>query len=160
MKKLITTFGIFLAIFLFTDSQLLAQGKVTEKKLIGTWKLVIDIDEEMEEAREEMDEEDNILGEMILSGVSGLVEGILNNIDIYFEFQKGGKVIVSAEAFGEQEDEPEISSWYINNRGELIIEDTDKISADDNDYWLMDGKYLVSYENGKMEENVYMRRIE
>lgn len=161
MKNRLLLTGVIVALIALTYNPSVAQGKVTEKKLIGTWKLVIEIEDELEEARQEMDDEDNVLGELILSGVSGLVEGIMDNIEIYFEFRPGGEVVIMAEAFGNNDDEDEYARWEINKRGELIISDMDNISINDDDYWLMDSRYLISYdENGEKEENVYMRKVE
>lgn len=148
---------LFLAlIFAFSASQ--AQQKVTSDKLMGTWKLVIDIEEELER---EADEEDNPFARMMIRGVSGLVEGIMENIDIYFEFQSDGEVRINVEAF--DENEIEYAKWYINKYGELIIEDidNDNIQFDNDDVWMMDGKRLVSIEeDGEIERNVYMVKIE
>jgi hypothetical protein len=135
-----------------------AQQKVNEDDLVGNWKLVIDIEEELER---EADEEDNPFAKMMIRGVSGLVEGILDNIDIYFDFQRDGEVKILVEAF--DENEVDYAKWYINRNGELIIEDldNDKIQFDDDDVWMMDGKFLVSIEeDGTIQENVYMTKIE
>jgi hypothetical protein len=135
-----------------------AQQKVSEDELVGNWKLVIDIEEELER---EADEEDNPFARMMIRGVSGLVEGILDNIDIYFDFQRDGEVKILVEAF--DENEIDYAKWYINRNGELIIEDldNDNIQFDDDDVWMMDGKYLVSIESdGSVQENVYMTKIE
>lgn len=135
-----------------------AQQKVNEDDLVGNWKLVIDIEEELER---EADEEDNPFARMMIRGVSGLVEGILDNIDIYFDFQRDGEVKILVEAFDEHE--VDYAKWYINRNGELIIEDldNDKIQFDDDDVWMMDGKFLVSIEeDGTIQENVYMTKIE
>ncbi len=160
MKKLLLTIGILVAVIALTTSQSYAQQKVTERKLLGTWKLVIDIEEEMEEAREEMEEEDNILGELLISGVTGFVEGLMDNIDIYFEFMKNGELKIMVEAFGEEE--IEYGEWYINSRGELIIEDSDTMEMDGDDYWMFDGSLLVAFEDNKRDEkdNVFMKKIE
>lgn len=119
---------------------------------------MIDIEEELDQ---EAEEEDNMFAKMIITGVSGLVEGIMENIDVYFEFQSDGEVRIKIDAFDERE--VEYAKWYISNRGELIIEDfeSDNISFDNDDVWMMDGKRLVSFDDdGSMEENVYMVRIE
>ena len=135
-----------------------AQQKVNGDDLVGNWKLVIDIEEELER---EADEEDNPFARMMIRGVSGLVEGILDNIDIYFDFQRDGEVKILVEAF--DENEVDYAKWYINRNGELIIEDldNDKIQFDDDDVWMMDGKFLVSIEEDRtIQENVYMTKIE
>jgi hypothetical protein len=85
------------------------------------------------------------------------VEGILNNIDIYFDFQPNGKLAVKVDAFGEKE--MEYSQWHIDNNGKLYIEDTEHFSSDDNDYWMLDDGILITSDNedGKY---VYMVRLD
>ena len=58
MKKSVLLLGIIIGLLVVTfPSQ--AQSKVTESEILGTWKLVIDIEDAMEEAEEELDDEDN-----------------------------------------------------------------------------------------------------
>lgn len=146
-----------IALFFSGSISLPAQSKVSEDKLLGTWKLVIDIEEELEE---EADDEDNPFARMLIRGVSGLVEGIMDNIDVYFDFQSDGEVKINVIAF--EEEETEYAKWYINRYGELIIEDVDNdnIQFNDDDVWMMDGRYLVSYDDGELQENVYMVKVE
>ena len=136
-----------------------AQQKVTEEKLLGTWKLVINIEDELEE---EAEEEENPFARMVIQGVSGFVGGILENLDIYFDFQSDGEVKITVNAFGEEE--VEYGKWTINRYGELIIEDldNDNIQFDNDDVWMLEGSNrLVSFEDdGSKEKNVYMMRIE
>lgn len=142
-----------------------SQGEVKVQKLLGEWQLVIDIEEAMEEAREETKEDDNILAQMLVSSVTGLVESVIENIDIYFTFLPDGELEIYVEALGEQE--TEYGTWFINEKGQLIIEGDDdedsELQIDDVDYWLMDGNKLYSYgEDGDnvAKENVYMLKIE
>lgn len=156
MKKLCL---LFIVSLLFVG-QSFSQDRVSEKKLIGNWKMIIDIEEEMDEAKKEMDEEDNILGELFMSSISGLVEGIIENIDINFEFKRGGEVILIVEAL-QEESEEEYLSWEINRRGELqIIGETDNVNLDEDDYWLMEGNKLLLFEDGELKENIYLLKIE
>ena len=114
--------------------------KVEEKDILGTWKLVIDIEDELDD---EADEADTILEEIIIKSVSGIVSGVMENIDIYFEFKKGGRLNLTVNAYDETEEEK--GTWYINRRGYLVIEDIDDddndfhISADDDEWKLIDG---------------------
>ena len=137
-----------------------AQDRVSEKRLLGTWEMIIDIEEDMDEAKRDLDEEDNILGEIFLSSISGLVEGILENIEIIFEFNPNGELILFVTAL-EEDSEEEYLEWMINRRGELIIiGETDNLDMDDDDYWLMDGNKLLLYEDGELSENVYLLKVE
>ena len=139
----------------------LAQKKLKEKDLIGTtWKLVIDVEDVLEEAEKEMEEEDNLLGEIILRGVSGLVEGIIDNIDVHFEFRDDNELKIYVEAFGS--DEVEWTDWSINRHGELIIEDNDHIQTDGDSYWFLEDGVLVHEDSGKDRDDpkIFMTRID
>jgi len=155
MKKLILIVPL-LFVVVFANAQ---NRKVKERDLIGTWRLVIDID--MDKIEDEMDEEDNVFARIVLRSVSGLVDGILDEIDIYFEFQDSGRLKVMVEVFGE--DEVEYSEWYINRRGELIIEDTDSFNTSDDDYWMFEGELLVAYDDdGELDDDarVYLVNVD
>lgn len=137
-----------------------AQSKLREKDVIGNWKLVIDINEELKEAQDEMEEEDNFLGEIILGSVTGLVNGIFDHIDIYMEFRKGGELKTLVNAFGETE--IEYSKWWIDDEGKLRISSDNKhFSSDSQDYWLLKDGNLISFENGDdMNENIHLVNID
>lgn len=136
-----------------------AQSKVSSKELIGNWKLIIDLDEEFEKAKEDMEDEDSFIGEIVLSSVSGLVSGVLDQIEIYMDFQPDGEVRVIVEAFGERE--IEYSEWSIDKKGRLFISDTKSFSTDDSDYWLMeDGVLLLFEDDDRRTENVYMVNLD
>ncbi|WP_462250254.1 hypothetical protein [Ekhidna sp.] len=154
MKRTITLFTLALCLAIGAQAQ-----KVQEKDIIGTWKLIIDIEEEMDE---EAEEADTMLEEVIIKAVSGFVGGILDDIEIYFEFQRDNDVKITVDAYNETE--TETGTWYINRRGYLVIEDIDddgdsfNISTDDDEWKLIDG-ILVSDEHEK-NRNVYMTKVD
>lgn len=139
-----------LFLVLFANAQ---TKKVKEKDLNGVWKLVINIDQE--EVADELDEEDNIFAKIIAKSVVGIVDDVLGEIDILFEFKSNNRLKVTVNAFGEEE--VEYSEWKINNKGQLIIEDVDSFDSEE-DYWLLEGDILVSYNNGDDEpsNNIYL----
>ncbi|MEP5611101.1 MAG: hypothetical protein ABJP45_02570 [Cyclobacteriaceae bacterium] len=153
-QKALTLLSLILLLGFSTQAQ-----KVEEKDILGTWKLVIEIEEEMDK---EADEAETLLEEIIIKSVSGLVSGVMENIDIYFEFQKRGTVLVTVKAYDEVEEDE--GTWYINKRGYLVIEDIDddddnfSISADDDEWKLIDG-LLVSDEHEE-DRNVYMTKVD
>ncbi|WP_258097744.1 hypothetical protein [Marinoscillum pacificum] len=155
MKKALLV--LIVGVMAFTSN---AQNKVKERDITDkTWKLVINVDEELEEAKKEAEEEDSFLGEVIVNSVSGLVSGLLDELEIYMEFRANGEVKVTVEAFGERE--IEYSEWSIDNRGRLRISDTDRFQTDDEDYWMLEDGVLVSFEDdGELNENVYLVKIE
>jgi len=115
--------------------------KVKERDLKGVWKLVIDIDKD--EIVDEIDEEDNVFARLIVKSAIGFVDGILEELDIRFEFEPNNRLKVTVNAFGDEE--VEYSNWHINKNGELIIEDSDSFDSD-GDYWLLEGDVLVAYD--------------
>ena len=133
--------------------------KVEEDDVLGTWKMVIEIEDELDK---EADEADTILEEILIKSVSGFVAGVMNNIEIYFEFEEKGKVVVTVNAYDEIEEDE--GTWYINMRGYLVVEDIDddddnfSISADDDEWKLIDG-LLVSDEH-EDDHNVYLTKVD
>lgn len=152
MKKL---FLLPLAIALIFCTSVSAQSRISEKDLIGRWKLVIEIREAIEEERDDSDEE-TAFEKIILSATSGLVGGILDNVDIELEFFKGGDATVLVDAFGDEEIEK--TSWRLKD-GKLYIDDTDSFQMDSGDYWMLKGGILVSYEDDELNEYVYMKPL-
>ncbi|GAB4244594.1 MAG: hypothetical protein Tsb0034_22880 [Ekhidna sp.] len=152
MKKL-----SLLIIVLFVAIGTQAQ-KVKERDVLGTWKLIIDIEEEMEQ---EADEADTMLEEIIIKAVSGFVGGIMEDIEIYFEFRRDNELKITVNAYDETE--TEYGKWFINRRGYLEIEDIDdrdgfSIDADDDEWKLVDG-LLISDEH-EDNRSVYMTRVD
>ena len=134
-----------------------SQERVKEKDVKGEWKMIIDID--FDEIEDEM-EEDSWFGWAVAGAMSGLVEDVLDEIDIKMKFMDEGKLKITVDAYGEEE--IEYGEWFINGEGQLVIigEDEDE---DEDDVWLMDGKNLVSFQvtsRGKLErQEVYMKRL-
>ena len=155
MRNLFTS----LLLLILCTTVIYSQDRVREKDLKGEWKMVIDIDfEEMEEDLEE----DSWFGWAIAGAVSGLVENVLEEIDIQMKFMDGGKLKITVYAFDEEE--IEYGEWYINKDGQLVIidEDDQYDHDDDEEVWLMEDKKLVSYEltRGKLEkQQVYLERL-
>lgn len=149
----------FLFTLLFVGTFSYAQ-QVKEKDLIGTWKLIIDVEEEL---NQEADEADNYFEEVIIQSISGLLDNVFDNIDIYMEFQKDNDVIIDINAYGERE--KETAKWKINNRGYMEIynfsdDDDNHISiGDDDDEWKMIDGILVSDEHEK-NKTVYMTKVD
>lgn len=131
--------------------------KVKEKDLIGTWKLVIDIEEAMEE---EADDADTMLEEVFINAISGIVGGILEDVEIYFDFQPNNELKITVNAYDETE--TEYGRWFINKRGYLEIEDSDDdddfhFESDDDEWKFIDG-LLISSDH-EDDRNVYMTRV-
>ncbi len=152
MKKII----IILSVFLFSFS---TYGQRLKKRdVIGTWKLVMNVEEVM---KQEADESDTMMEEIFIKTLSGFVGGIIDDIDIYFEFQENNKLKITVNAYDESETGR--GSWFINNKGYLLIEDLEnndnlKIDASAEEWKLIDG-ILITDEQEK-DRNVYMAKID
>ena len=152
MKKTILLLAVLFGTYQIANAQ-----KVTEKDIIGTWKLVIDIEEEMED---EAEEADTMLEEVFIKAISGFVGGILDDIEIFFEFQSDQDLKITVNAYDETE--IEYGKWFINRRGYLEIEDIGdgdnfSVHADDDEWKLIDG-ILVNDDHEK-DRNVYMAKV-
>ena len=127
----------------------MAQKKVTEKELLGTWKLVLNVDSEI---RKEISDEDHPLGRMIIKSLAGFVENITDEIDVTFIFDEDNELTIISEIFGERDIES--AEWHINRNGELDIDSDDHVSInrdDDDEVWRIDGDRLVIYDTDDRE---------
>jgi len=129
--------------------------KIKEKDILGTWKLVIDVKDKL---YNEAEEADNMLEETIIKMVSGFVGGIIEDIDIYFEFKKNNKALITVKAYGKTEIEE--AKWYINKSGFVEIDDVEaeniNIGASDDEWKLKDGLLV----NDDDEDTVYMTKVD
>ncbi|MEL7146457.1 MAG: hypothetical protein AAFO69_08825 [Bacteroidota bacterium] len=154
MKRLLTL-TLLMAAITFGAT---AQQKIKYSDLEGkTWKLTIDITEELEE---EADNADNFFERLVIKGVSGLVENILDNIEIYFEFEKNHDLRVTVYAMGEKE--VEYTEWWIDDDGALRIDDSDSFSSDQDSRWYMFDDVIVAMNEHKRklkDSDIYLVEV-
>ncbi len=148
MKK----FFVFLFLSIVATGVLLAQSRLREGDLEGTtWKMVFDLDHEAK------DDADTAFERIILSAVDGLMD----EIHVYFEFLEDNCMIVWVDAFGVEEEE-EDSDWYVNGRGQLIMGDSDSYSSDDT-IWMKDGNRISAYKKKrgrlKKSDEIYLKLV-
>lgn len=152
---------VALSLFLFislTATSVSAQQRVTESKLLGEWKLMINIEDEI---RKEAESEDSALTRAFMRGLSGFIQSVLDDIEINLTFRKNGiadLVVITDTKVTEQEE----LKWHINARGQLVIEDikSEKVSLSNDGYWMFDGKNLISFESdGTLQKNVWMQKL-
>lgn len=140
---------ILLALFIFTHAVSYAQSRVKDRDLRGTWELVFNIDEAAETATERV--------------ILNAVDGLLDEIEIQMVFEEDNITRVMVNAFGEEE--VEYSDWEINNKGQLLLGDTEHFQSDDDRVWMFDKGKLFAYERGRKGElekvtEIYMKRID
>lgn len=152
MKKLALLVSLCM-VFALTSH---AQKKLREKDLLGQWKMVINLEEGFEKAKEELDDnDDEFLGKLILSSIEGFASAILDEVDIYMDFEKDGKLRVIVEAFDEKE--VEYSEWIINEKGFLLINDGK--NDVDIDHWILEDDVLVGYDEDGEKNMAYLVKI-
>lgn len=160
MKPLIILLISFIAIHSVD-----AQSKVKPRDLEGTWKMVIDIDQERILAEMEEDGDDGVWDHLIAKSVSGFVEGIVDMIEIEFRFLDNHKVEIITDVPMDDDNEVDYTTWEIDRHGALFIGDNDQIEINgDNDHiWLRKGDRLILYDpdGSELEElPVYLERID
>lgn len=122
-----------------------AQTKVNADDLDGVWRLVVDLEEQGENAFERI--------------VLNSVEGILDEIKVSFHFRRDHTLRITTYAFGEKD--VEYSEWQINDEGELLIGDTDKLQQHDATVWRFDQGRLYAYDadNDFERGELYLERL-
>ena len=126
MKRLIF---LSTALLVLSSGAVLAQSSVHEKDLRGVWHLTFNIADRAENPGEQI--------------VLGAVEGLLDWIDIRFEFLPENRLKVMVDVFGEEE--VEYAEWRVNDRHELVLSNSDHFDAEGT-VWLFEGGRLVAYE--------------
>jgi len=144
-KHLSGLVGVAILSMSLSSTSTLAQSRVYEKDLLGEWRLVIDLHKKGDNALERI--------------IMGAVDGIMDEIDLHFEFMKDGQLHVTTTLDEDADDED--SEWRINSEGQLELGDTDHFDSDS--VWMMSDGRLYSYEveDGELvrKEEVYMEKI-
>ncbi|PIB34782.1 hypothetical protein BFP72_04865 [Reichenbachiella sp. 5M10] len=156
MKSIIGVFVFVLACYV-VEAQ---PKKVKTRDLNGVWQLKIDLGEEFLE--EEMEDEDNAFARVILQATGSFVNGILDELDIRFEFLPDNRCMVYVSAF-DSDTEIEEARWEINRDGQLVISDTDSFQTSDEEYWMMQDDILIAMKDGEVLEDdarIYMVRLD
>lgn len=133
-----------------------AQERVTEARLLGEWRMMINVEEEIKKETEQ----EGFLTQMFMNGISGMVQGILDNIEIQMTFKKGGVLEMVAIYDGEIDD-IETLAWRINEKGQLFIDDfqNDNVKIENDGYWMWEKGRLVSFElDGTRNDNVWIEK--
>lgn len=143
--------------FLMTSS-FLSQAQLKEKDILGTWEMKFNM---QEEARKEMEEE-NILSKALAEGILGFVDAVLDEVTIRMDFQKNNRVEIRAYSDFDDEDEVEVTRWFIDEKGRLNFEDikNEDVKVDFSDGWVMeDGKLYPMDDDGSISRAVYLKRV-
>lgn len=133
-----------------------AQTKISADDLPGQWKLVVTLEEELDEA-------ENAIERMALKAVGGL----LDEIDIRLLFEEDGTARVGVEAFGSEAEveEDDDLSWEITRHGGLVLGESDRFDSGSDTIFFREGDLLVAFEqnaDGKpgARKNLTLHRVD
>jgi len=133
-------------------------NKTKEKDVLGKWTLQIQLKEQLKDASKDL----NLFEKIVIGSVSGLVESVMEEIEITFEFKKNQVLLLHVEvALDEKQTEIEQLTWHMDADGKIFIDDVqnDRVKIDTDGYWkLMAGKLVAYDENDELEKNVFMTR--
>ncbi len=145
--------------------QLVGQSILNERRLLGTWELIIeDLDFEKirkvrNKHRDDLDVGDR-LGSAIEQAALTFVSDLLVDFEIRFTFLKDHTAELNIFILGEHE--KEYLEWKITNKRELILRDKDDNYFDMDDVWVLENGKLVSKEKHNTDSNegdVYLVKV-
>lgn len=157
MKRIAYT-SLFAVLILCSAA--IAPSKTKEKDIIGKWKFHLKIGKAIEEDTKDDDD----LGSIFARGIGRLVDDLVDEVDITFDFQKDNILVVTHHSNFDDydEDEVEVYRWKINKRGYVITTPIKKKfkerSIQNSDGWKLEKGKLVPVDEDK--EVVWMERIE
>lgn len=143
------------------------QQKVKKKDVVGTWEMVItDLEKTKDDYKDDSedsksDSASDRFGEAIESAVNAFVSDLLGDMKFEFTFEKDHSAKLKIHVMGETEIES--MKWHINEDGALVIEDADDEDNDHievDDVWMLKDGHLVQVDaDGKIDEEVYLKRV-
>jgi hypothetical protein len=158
MKRIAYT-SLFAVIILCSAA--IAPKKTKEKDIIGKWKFHLSISNAIDEETEGDDD----LGSLFARGIGRLVDDLVEEVDITFDFQKNNILVVTENSDLDDDDEPTVETyrWKINKKGHVITtpikKKSKKRSVQNSDGWKLKKGKLVPVDNDD-KDVVWMERIE
>lgn len=157
MKRILIT-SVFAVLVLCSAA--IAPSKTKEKDIIGKWKFHLEISKAI---NEDTDGDDD-LGSIFARGIGRLVDDLVEEVDITFDFQKDNILVVTQNSRfdDDEEDSVETYRWKINKKGHVITtpvkKRNKKKSVQNSDGWKLKKGKLVPVDEDD-EEIVWMERI-
>lgn len=153
MKKIV----LLCMVALLSSSFVNAQSKVKDRDVLGEWKLHIDLQKEIQDKDSDL----NFLEKALVGAVSGIVTTAMNHVDIRFDFKRNNEVLLKIHNKEEDTTETETLKWFINNQGQLEIDDidNDRVNVQHDGAWMILDKQLVAVEDGKVKQAVYLEKM-
>lgn len=153
MKKFISSLLLFFVVLSTAN----AQSGIKEKDVLGPWKFHLDLSKEINKASSNL----NFFEKMVAGAVTGVVDAAMEQVDIQFNFKRGQKVILTVHNKELNETDQETLHWFINEQGQLEIDDidNDNINVSNDGVWILKGNKLVVLEDNDLKEGVYLERL-
>ena len=147
---------------LFLCSAMLVPGNTKEKDIIGKWKFHLDISKAIEDEIE--DEDKDGWGAAFAKGIGHLVDELVEEVDITFDFQKNNVLVVTQDSNFDDDDEDTVETyrWKINKKGYVVTTSTSKKNRtfqDSSDGWRLKNGKLIPVDEDDLEGKVWMERI-
>jgi len=155
MKRIVFVSAVCI---LFLCSAALVPGKTKEKDIIGKWKFHLDISKAIED---EIEEEDG-WGALFAKGIGHLVDEIVDEVDITFDFQKDNILVVTQDSDWDDDDNSvETYRWKINKKGYVVTTPTNRKnkSFKNSDGWELKNGKLIPVDEDDLEGKVWMEKI-
>ncbi|MGB1410592.1 MAG: hypothetical protein ACPG59_03525, partial [Flavobacteriaceae bacterium] len=130
---------ILIVIALVSISSNAVAQKIDEKKLMGSWDMVIDIDAAMKDAKKDL----NLFEKMIVSSVSGFVDQVLEMVDITIEFKPKGKALLKVDG-------PDVENKETNDDDIMMDDNANKINKE------IEQTIMETRHSKKMEKKLSM----
>ncbi len=132
--------------------------KINEKDILGKWKLQIDIKKQIDKESKEM----GLFEKIVIKSMSNMIESIIEEIDITFDFYKKGKLTLIVDVLdGRTPKEIETLNWYLDSNSNIIIDDikSEKVTINNDGYWKMVNDEMHFYEDDSEIEKVRLVRF-
>lgn len=153
MKKFLNSLLLFFVVLSTAN----AQSGIKEKDVLGPWKFHLDLSKEINKASSNL----NFFEKMVAGAVTGVVDAAMEQVDIQFNFKRGQKVILTVHNKELNETDQETLHWFINEQGQLEIDDIDNenINVSNDGVWILKDNRLVVLEDNDLKEGVYLERL-
>tara|TARA_B100001063_G_C16450369_1_gene397985 strand:- start:52 stop:531 length:480 start_codon:yes stop_codon:yes gene_type:complete len=154
-----TAFSSVLAVLILCTAAI-APRKIKEKDIVGKWKFHLEISKSIDKETKN----DNDLGSIFARGVGHMVDDLVEEVEIIFDFQKNHLLIVTQHSSFDEEEQGSVETyrWKINQQGHIIttsMKDSNQEKSIQNfEEWKLKKGKLVPV--GKEEKNVvWMEKI-
>lgn len=156
MKRIAYT-SLFAVIILCSAA--IAPKKTKEKDIMGKWKFHLSISNAIDEETEGDDD----LGSLFARGIGRLVDDLVDEVNITFDFQKNNILVVTENSDLDDDEEPTVETyrWKINQKGYVVTSPINRKnqSFKNSEGWKLKKGKLVPIDKDD-EEVVWMERIE